>query len=55
MSFRFRAKVGPFIWDERLGAPADRRPVKVDRGLIAGLCVAAALLVVMGVGAVWFS
>jgi len=44
MSFRFRAKVGPFIWDEDLSKPADRRPSLLTRGDLVVLALAGTLL-----------
>lgn len=46
MSFRFRAKLGPFIWDEKLGAqPEDTRRPVLTGGDLAALAFAAAALV----------
>lgn len=48
MSFRFRAKVGPFIWDEKLGGqPKDARRPILTAGDWAALAFAAAALVFM--------
>lgn len=53
MSFRFRAKVGPFIYDENLSGPRDRRPALLTRGDYVVLALAAALLALAVVAAVW--
>ncbi len=40
MSWRFRVKVGPFVYDGQLGGEPDRRPVLLKPGdvVVLGLC-----------------
>lgn len=51
--FRFRIKVGPFVYDEDLSKPADRRPSPLTRGDLVVLAGAAGMLVFMAVAAIW--
>lgn len=44
MSLRFRIKVGPFVYDEKLGGPIDRRPSLLTPG---DLCVLASALLML--------
>lgn len=53
MSFRFRLKVGPLIYDEKLGATRDPRPSRLSRADLATLALAAGMLLVMLAGAIW--
>lgn len=45
MSLRFRLKVGPFVYDEDMSKPADKRPVLLTTGDLLILALAAGLLV----------
>jgi hypothetical protein len=45
MSFRFRAKVGPFIYDEKLGEGRDPRPSLLTPGDLVVIALAGVLLI----------
>jgi hypothetical protein len=49
MSFRFRIKVGPIVYDEDLSKPADRRPSLLTKGDLFVLGYAALFLVFLAV------
>ena len=53
MSFRFRLKVGPLVYDEKLGGAQDPRLARLTRADLAILALAGVMLLIMLAGAVW--
>lgn len=45
MSFRFRIKAGPLVYDEKLGAEPDNRPALLTRSDFVVLALCAVFLV----------
>lgn len=52
MSFRFRFKVGPIVYDERIGERRDDRPALLTRGDLVVLALCAVFLIGIAVMAV---
>jgi hypothetical protein len=53
MSFRFRLKLGPLVYDEKLGGAGDPRPARLTRADLAVLALASVMLLIMLAGAIW--
>lgn len=53
MSWRFRIKAGPFVYDEKLGGVEDRRPALLTRGDFVVLFLAGCLLAFAVVAMIW--
>jgi hypothetical protein len=53
VSFRFRLKLGPFVYDEKLGGSRDPRPARLTRADLTILALAGVMLLIMLAGAIW--